>query len=84
MVLLMMVVLLMCLLTDGTAVPAVVLLHLTPAGLHQHPAVTLSLTLFPGPAPPLSSPVMSVLTGLSIPGGVPQPEPLDVPPELLL
>ena len=69
-VLLMMVVLLMCLLTDGTAVPAVVLLHLTPTGLHHHPAMTVTLTLFPGSPPPpsLSSPVMSGLTGLSVPG----------------
>ena len=69
-VLLMMVVLLMCLLTDGTAVPAVVLLHLTPAGLHQHPAVTVTLTLLPRSASPpsLSSSVMSILTGLSVPG----------------
>ena len=74
------------LLTDGTAVPAVVLLHLTPAGLHHHPAVTVTLTLLPRPAPPpsLSPPVMPGLAGLSVPGGVPQSEPLDVPPELLL
>ena len=78
------------LLTEGAAVPAVLLLHLTPAGLHQHPAVAVTLTRLPGSAvavaspPSLSPSVMAVLTGVSVPGGVPQSHALDVPPQLLL